>query len=156
MLAGLFVFSFAQANAVATTGSIDGPNNVKRGLGFYLKYTNAASGEQYIIVPSVATMGFTNYTFTASGATGVIGPFQLTTTGSLTLSLYAYNGTSGASTGSVLGTMQIHVATIGSGIVDTSVFSDLISFLLPIMIIVMIVLAFKFRDRLPGLRKSGE
>lgn len=152
MLAGLFVFSFAQANAVATTGSIDGPNNVKRGLGFYLKYTNAESGSEYIIVPSVATMGFTNYTFTASGASGVIGPFELTTTGTLTLTLYA--SVSGVSSGTALGTMQIHSSTIGSGIVDTSVFSDLISFLLPIMIIVMIVLAFKFRDRLPGMRRS--
>lgn len=153
----IFAFSsVAMGSAAAgTVGTIDGPTNVKKGLGFYIKYNGVQINTHYILVPSSTTEGFANYTFTASGSSGVVGPFKTSAAGTFTVSLYGATATNVAS-GSSLSDLQISSNTIGSGVVDTSLFSDLISFLLPIMIIVMIVLAFRFRDRLPGMHRNRD
>jgi hypothetical protein len=140
-----------QANAAAgTTGTVDGPANVKKGVGFWFKLESLTNSGEYILVPSVATMGITNITFTANGADMRLGPYKFSATGSVTFSLYGATG--GAATGSALDTYDAVVNTIGTGIIDTSAVTDLIAFFLPIIIVVTLVLAFKFRDKIKDLR----
>jgi len=150
---GLFLLGPAsQVSATAgTTGAIDCPQNIKKGVGFYFDLTSLTDAGEYIIVPSVTTLGLSNVTFTATSTSMEKGPYVATGTGAVTFVLYG--ASSGVASGSALDQVEATVTTIGSGIVDTSVFTDLLSFFLPIIIVVGLVLAFKFRDKIMDLRK---
>ena len=139
----------AQA-AAGTTGTIDGPANAKKGIAFWFKLQSLTTNGEYIIVPSDASLGVSNITFSATGVDMVLGPYKFTGTGSVTFTLYGASG--GVASGTALDTYSAVVSTIGTGLIDTTAFTDLIAFFLPIIIVVSIVLAFKFRDRVKDLR----
>lgn len=148
----LLVPSNPVLSTAGTTGAIEGGATLKANLGFWVKISTAQEGNEYIIVPSVTTMGLSNVSFNAGGSTHYQGPLMFTSTGTVTLTLYG--ATDGVASGSALGTWLITVTNIGDSIVGPDLFTNLISFFLPIIIVMTIVLAFRFRDRLSEFRKK--
>lgn len=139
--------------AAGTVGGVETGSNLKSNLGFWLKLYGVTEGAEYILVPSVTTMGFSNSTLTAGSSTTYAGSYMFTATGEITIDLYGYDSTTGVATGAVLGSWQIRVTNIGDSIIGPDLFTDLISFFLPIIIVMTIVLAFRFRDRIRQFSK---
>ena len=135
--------------AAGTTGTVDGPSNLKKGVGFWYKLESLTNAGEYILVPT-ASLGLSNVTFTATGAAMTLGPYKATATGSLTVTLYG--AASGVASGSALDTWEASITQIGTGLIDTSAFTDLIAFFLPILIVVGVVMAFKFRDKFTDMK----
>lgn len=139
-------------STAGTTGAVESGSSLKANLGFWVKITQAQENSEYILVPSVTTMGLANVSFIAGSTTHYQGPLMFTSTGTVTLTLYGADG--GVSSGAALGQWQITVTNIGDSIVGPDLFTNLISFFLPIIIVMTIVLAFRFRDRLKEFSKK--
>jgi hypothetical protein len=148
------------SGAQGTTGAVETGSSLKANLGFWFKMSNVQDGYEYILVPDVATMGLTNHSFYAGGSTDYQGPFMLTSVGTIRVTLYgavdgiAANSTGGSDNPTVLSVWQIRVTNIGDSIIGPDLFTNLISFFLPIIIVMTIVLAFRFRDRIKQFGKN--
>jgi hypothetical protein len=138
--------------AAGTTGAVETGSSLKANLGFWFKMSNVQDGNEYILVPDIVTMGLTNHSFYAGGSTDYQGPFMLTSVGTIRVTLYG--AVDGVNSGAALSVWQIRVTNIGDSIIGPDLFTNLISFFLPIIIVMTIVLAFRFRDRIKQFGKS--
>ena len=149
-LIAIILGSTAGLATAGTTGDITAPSNVKKGLMFYIHCKGLTDNGEYIIVPSSTSMGLSNITFTADG-TDYYYQAKLTSTGSLTLTLYgATNGVATITNVSdpTLDSTALYVSSIGIGVVDTSAFTDLLPWLIPIAIVIGLVGIFSIRRKL--------
>ena len=146
-LSVLSVFMFlplvAANGAAGTTANIHGPSSVKTNAAFMIEIVNLEDGADYVLSVDSTTYGLANYTFTADG-TNMYYKFKFTSDGTNTISV---GGATDGVAASAIDSIKVRSDGFMGGIIDNAFFTNLVTVLLPILIVAGIVGVFIKKQR---------